>query len=263
MATVVSGDGTEIAYEVQGDGPTLILVDGAMCFRDSGPMRPLAAHLSSDVAVVLYDRRGRGASGNTLPWSVEREVDDLAALIDAVGGPVRLYGASSGGALALAAAAELQAQVAALVLFEPPYTGVEGRAAAVAYTAELTRLLSEGRRGEAAELFMARVGVPAESVAGMKSSPWWTGTEAIAPTLAYDDALMGDGTLPGDLLVRVSQPTLVIDGGQVPIMSAAAEQLAAALSAGQHRSLGNQGHDVAPEIIAPVIREFLRALPEG
>jgi pimeloyl-ACP methyl ester carboxylesterase len=224
-------------------------------------MRPLAEQLSSDFTVVLYDRRGRGASGNTLPWSAEREVEDLAALIDAVGGSACLYGMSSGGALVLNTAVELRSRVTPLVLFEPPYTGPDGRDDALAYTAELGGLLEEGRRGDAAELFMRRVGVPAEAIAGMRQSPWWAATEAIAPTLAYDDALMGDGTLPGDLLDRVSQPTLVVDGGQVPFMSAAAQQLAAALSAGQHRSLGNQGHDVAPEVIAPVIREFLGAHP--
>ncbi|GGF04758.1 alpha/beta fold hydrolase [Mycetocola zhadangensis] len=257
MRTVESPDGTKIACETHGAGPALIFVDGALCWRDAGPMRPLANELSSGFTVTLYDRRGRGASGNTLPWSAEREVEDLAAVIDAVGGSAALYAVSSGAALALAAAAELGERISALVIFEPPYLGPDGREDALAYTAKLSRLLDEGKRGDAVELFLTRVGVPAQAVAGMRSSPGWSASEALAPTLAYDNAFMGDGTLPIDLLGRVTQQTLVVDGGAVPFMSTAARNLADALSAGTHHSIGGQGHDVAPEVIAPVIAEFL------
>ena len=261
MRTVVSPDGTDIAFEIHGSGPALILVDGAMCSRDAGPMRPLAHELTSTFTVVLYDRRGRGASGDTLPWSVEREVDDLAVLVDAVGGSAALYAVSSGGALALAAAAELGERISALVIFEPPYLGPNGRDDAQAYTAELSRLLREGRPGDAVELFMTHVGVPAQAITSMRSSPGWATMEALAPTLAYDDALMGDGSLPLELLGRVTQPTIVVDGGLVPFMSTAARGLAEALHAGSHHSLGGQGHDVAPEVIAPIISEFLNRNP--
>lgn len=265
MEPVISRDGTRIAFETQGSGFPVILVDGAMCFRNAGPMRPLAAQLSSTFTVVLYDRRGRGESGNALPWAPEREVEDIAALLDAVGGSAALYAVSSGGALALEAAADLgRGRIPALVLFEPPYTASAGGEDALAYTAELKRLLDEGRPGDAAELFLRRVGVPEGAIAGMRSSPGWAATEAIAPTLAYDDALMGDGTVPFEVATRVAQPTLVVDGGLVPFMTTSAKSLAYALNAGSHRSLGGQGHDAGPDLIAPVITEFLATVvPAG
>jgi pimeloyl-ACP methyl ester carboxylesterase len=249
MPTVLSADGTEIAYEQAGHGPALVLVDGAMCHR-AGPMRPLAALLTGDFTVLTYDRRGRGESADTLPYAIGREVEDLRAVIRAAGGRAALYAMSSGGALALATAAE-EPGVTGLVLYEPPYLGSDEE-----YTARLGELLRDGRRGDAVALFMTKVGVPAPVIAGMRGGPGWASLEAIAPTLAYDDALMA-GALPADL--DVTAPMLVVSGTASPAsLQEAARATAAAFPGAGHRSLPDQTHDVQPAALAPLIADFLR-----
>ncbi|MGW4940067.1 alpha/beta fold hydrolase [Actinoplanes sp. NPDC004185] len=251
MTTVTSADGTEIAYDSAGTGPALVLVDGAMCYRAAGPMRPLAALLTSAFTVFTYDRRGRGESGDTLPYAAEREIEDLRAIVRAAGGRAALYAMSSGGALALATAAA-DPGVTGLVLYEPPFLGGDKE-----YTARLGELLAAGRRGDAVELFMTTVGVPAPVIAGMRSGPGWPTLEAIAPTLAYDDTLLGDGRVPGELPVTV--PMLVVSGTASPAaLQQAAQATAAAFPAAEHRSLAGQTHDVQPDALAPHLIGFLR-----
>ena len=251
MTTVTSTDGTEIAYESAGRGPALVLVDGAMCYRAAGPMRPLAALLTDAFTVFTYDRRGRGESGDTQPYAAEREVEDLRAIVRAAGGRAALYAMSSGGALALATAAA-DPGVTGLVLYEPPFLGGDKE-----YTARLGELLAAGRRGDAVELFMTTVGVPAPVITGMRSGPGWPTLEAIAPTLAYDDTLLGDGRVPGEL--RVTVPMLVASGTASPAaLQQAAQATAAAFPTAEHRSLAGQTHDVQPDALAPHLIDFLR-----
>jgi pimeloyl-ACP methyl ester carboxylesterase len=121
MPTVKSKDGTIIAFDRQGSGPPLILVDGAMGSRAGGPSE-LAALLSKDLTVYTYDRRGRNESTDTQPYSVQREIEDIEALVDEGGGSAFVYGISSGAALALEATARLGGKVRGLALFEPPYS---------------------------------------------------------------------------------------------------------------------------------------------
>jgi pimeloyl-ACP methyl ester carboxylesterase len=227
MTTVTSNDGTTIDYETVGEGPPVILVDGAMCFRDSGPMRPIARALATAFTVVLYDRRGRGRSGDTPPstghgpttyGSVERELEDLGALIAAVGAPVSLFGISSGAALSLRAAIALgPGSVGHLVMFEPPYLAEELLGRAAQYTADLTRALAEGRREDALETFMRHVGVPEQGIAASRQSPTWQSTVDLAPTLGYDDAVMGDSTVPADAAL-VTIPVLTLASSSSPPM---------------------------------------------
>jgi pimeloyl-ACP methyl ester carboxylesterase len=258
MSTVRSSDGTTIAFDQWGEGSPLIYVGGALNDRSAGA--PLAALLAQRFTVLSYDRRGRGASGDTPPYAVEREVEDLEALIVEAGGSAFVYGMSSGGALALQAAARGLA-ITKLAIYEPPFAADDNqRRRAREYATRLTELLSAGRRGDAVELFMTMVGMPAEMIAQMRGAPMWPALEALAPSLAYDSAVMGDsggGSLPTERLAAVAAPTLVLDGGASPAwMREVARLVANTLPGGQHRRLEGQTHDVAPEALAPVLEEF-------
>ncbi|MGW4642376.1 alpha/beta fold hydrolase [Sphaerisporangium sp. NPDC004334] len=257
MPIVTSADGTEIAYERAGEGPALVLVDGAMCHRAAGPMRPLAALLRDRFTVHAYDRRGRGESSDTPPYAVAREVEDLQAVIARAGGRAFVYGISSGAALALAAAAA-GSGIAGLALYEPPFMAeVEDGPHSKEYTERLRELLDAGRRGDAVALFMTRVGVPAAVVAGMREQSSWAAFEAIAPTLAYDDAVLTGGVVPRDLARAVAVPSLVLagDAGPAPLRQAA-RATAEALPNAEYRTLPGQTHDVAPEALTPVLTAF-------
>ncbi|MFG2576046.1 alpha/beta fold hydrolase [Streptomyces sp. NPDC048481] len=252
----VSRDGTELAYESTGRGPAVILVSGAM--STGGTMAPLAALLADGFTAVRYDRRGRGESGDTAPYAVEREVEDLAALIEAVGGEAALYGVSSGGALVLeAAAAGLPVSRAAV--YETPFALDEEAARARAqYTANLTEALAQGRRGDAVELFLRLTGLAEEMIQGARRSPMWAGMEAVAPTLAYDDAVMGDGRPPRERLASVGVPVLALAGGaSPPWLREAVRTVAEAVPDGVYRTLEGQTHMVDPALLAPVLAEFL------
>lgn len=257
MPHVTSSDGTTIAYESTGEGPALVLVDGAMCHRAAGPMRPLAALLRDRFTVYAYDRRGRGDSSDTAPYAVAREVEDLRALIERAGGEAYVYAISSGAALALAAAAA-GPWVTRLAMYEPPFmAGAEDGIRIKEYTERLGELLEAGRHGDAVALFMTNVGIPAQAVAGIRAQPGWAALEAIAPTLAYDDRLLGDGHVPHDLAATIAIPTLVLAGGAGPQgLRQAAKATADALPTARYRILDGQTHDVAPDAIAPVLAGF-------
>jgi pimeloyl-ACP methyl ester carboxylesterase len=258
MSFVTSSDGTTIAYERSGTGPALVLVDGAMCHRAGGPMRPLAEALRDRFTVYAYDRRGRGESSDTQPYAVEREIEDLQAVIAAAGGEAGVYAVSSGGALAIRTAA-VEPGMTRMALYEPPFLAEVGDDGPIeAYTRDLDALLAAGRRGDAVARFMAHVGIPDPVVAGMRSGPGWSAMEAIAPTLAYDDALLGGGRVPRDTAARVMIPALVMSGGESPeSLQLAAKATAQALPAAEFRILEGQTHDLAPEAAAPVLDEFL------
>ena len=260
MPTVTSADGTTIAYERTGSGAALILVDGAMCYRAAGPMRPLAAQLHGTFTVYTYDRRGRGESSDTRPYEVAREVEDLQALIAQAGGEALVYAISSGAALALATAAAGPG-ITRMALYEPPFLAeVEDGARIKEYTERLNELLDAGRKGDAVALFMTHVGIPAEVVAGIRAQPGWATLEAIAPTLAYDDEVLGDGHVPRELASKIAVPVLLLAGSASPqSLQQAAKAAADALPTAAHRTLDGQTHDVAPEALAPALVEFFSA----
>lgn len=262
MPSVTSRDGTAIAYETSGSGPPLILVDGAMCYRASGPMRPLAEALRDRFTVVAYDRRGRGESGNTLPWSLDREIEDIEALLAAVGGSARVYGCSSGGALALEAASRLSG-IERLVVYEAPFI-VDGSREPITdeKLRQLDAAVAAGRRSDAVKLFMRFVGVPGFVLLVMPLMGVWKKLTAIAHTLPYDLAIVGPfergQPLPRDRWSSVKVPTLVMDGGKSPKwMRTAMQSLAAVLPNARYTTLDGQTHMVVAAKQAPVIAEFL------
>ncbi|MCA9906287.1 MAG: alpha/beta hydrolase [Anaerolineae bacterium] len=259
MPTVTSKDGTTIGYETLGAGAPIILIDGAFCYRQFGPMGALAPLMSPHFTVYMYDRRGRGASGDTLPYALEREIEDLDALIDAAGGSAYVYGISSGAALALEAAIQLGSKIKQLALYEAPYNTEPGaREQWATYRHELGAALAAGRPGDAVAHFMTLVGTPPDQVAGMRQMPMWPMLEAVAPTLVYDATALGDErTAPLARAASVHVPTLVMSGGAgFPFMEVTARALSDALPNAQFRSLPGQTHDVAPDAIAPVLSEF-------
>jgi pimeloyl-ACP methyl ester carboxylesterase len=254
METVTSKDGTTIAFERLGSGPPVVLVCGGSVDRTADAT--IAQELASHFTVFNYDRRGRGDSGDTLPYAIEREVEDIDAVIGAAGGSAFLWGSSSGAVLALIAAESVP--VTKLALWEPPFVPEGVPRPPEDQVSQYETMVAEGRRGDAVEYFMTKViGMPAEVVAGARTQPWWAATEALAHTLAYDARIMGDYSIPKDLVASVKVPTLVIAGGaDFPWMRQTAETLAAALPDGQVRILVGQGHDVDPGVLAPVLTEF-------
>ena len=261
MSTVRSNDGTTIDYEVYGNGPTIILIGGAGQYRAMDPRTTKIAEqlAAEDFAAVDYDRRGRGRSSDTLPWSLQREVEDVAALIEAAGAPAALYTSSSGAGIALAAVTA-GLEVSALVLYEPPYfAGSDG----TAHIATLEQLVADGRNDEATRYNMtAVIGLPAEMVEQLVVEPWWADLAAVAPTLTYDHRASHDIETDPDWQTRwaaVTVPTLVLSGDRTfPGLPEAADAVAAALPHATRRVLAGQDHGPAPEAVVPEIAAFLR-----
>lgn len=255
MDKTLSRDGTLIAYRRRGEGPPVILVGGSL--GTAATEAPLARLLASRFHVVTYDRRGRGSSGDSAPYAVERETEDLAAVAAAVGGRPSVFGVGAGGALALEAqAAGLPTDL--LAVYEPPYTpGPAGLLFKAGCTARLHALLSAGDRDGAVELFLSATGVPAGLIARMRSAPLWRGLESMAHTLAYDDAVLGDGAVPAERLASVTARTVVVSGGFSSARARETTQaVAAAIPRARHRTLTGQTRELAPHAIAPVLAEF-------
>lgn len=260
---VASKDGTAIAYETRGNGPLLIMIGGANNTRMAPPICAVAMAelLAPKFTAVAFDRRGRGDSGNTLPYAIEREIEDVAALIEAVGGPVRMFGHSSGGALILECA-RAGLPVAKIAIYEPPYSM---DAAAVAesdrWIETLKRLNGADKQSEAAEFFMSGTGMPKEMIDGMKHSPMWPAIEKLAPTLVYDSLIAAAGGLPEDRKQRfagVGAPVLAMAGGTSPDwMKGAAKSVADAVLNGKYREVPGVDHMVDEGVIAPILIEFL------
>jgi pimeloyl-ACP methyl ester carboxylesterase len=264
MNTVTSRDGTRIAYEKHGRGPAIIIVSGALCDRNFASMPHLVEVLAHDFTVYNYDRRGKGDSGDTQPYAVEREIEDIEAMIDAAGGETYLYGHSSGGALALHAAAEPGSRIKKLALYEVPYNDdPQAKSAWKSYISRLTTLLAEGNRGDAVALFMQFTGMTAGQIAGIRKSPVWAAMEAAAPTLAYDHtAILGrEASVPVGLVTRVTVPVLVMSGSaSFPFMKTTAEILSTLMPNASLQILDGQTHDVSPEALAPLLVEFFQDL---
>jgi pimeloyl-ACP methyl ester carboxylesterase len=254
-----SHDGTQIAYETTGSGPPLILVGGAFCDH-TAPVAgtPIAALLAPRFTVVTFDRRGRGDSTNTPPYTIDREVDDIAALITALGGSASIYGHSSGAVLALEAAIR-RLPIDRIALYEPPLLISDARPRPPAdFANQLAALATSNRRGDAAELFLITgVGMPPPVVQRMRASPIWPGLERLADTLSHDATLTAQ---PESLIARardVTVPALVLDGAaSPPWMRSGVKTLADALPRADYRTLDGQTHDVAITVLAPVLATF-------
>jgi len=261
MNQVRSTDGTSIAFETTGEGPPLILIGGAFNDRHAKASgTPLAALLAPHFTVFSYDRRGRGDSSDTPPYAIEREVEDLGAVIDEAGGRAFVYGISSGGLLALEAAVR-ELPIDKLALYEAPLVLDANRRPPESLAAELAALSAAGRRSEAAELFLTRVvGVPPQVIAGMKQTPMWRELEALAHTLSYDVRITAGAVALSERASSVHAPTLVLDGGaSPPWMHDGSRRLAGAVPNGRYRTLEGQTHDVDLGVLAAALDEFFRA----
>jgi pimeloyl-ACP methyl ester carboxylesterase len=257
---VTSRDGTRIAYDTWGKGPAVILVNGALADRSGNA--EIAQLLASRLTVYSYDRRGRGESGDTKPYSVEREIEDIAALIERAGGSASVYGKSSGACLALRAAAVLGEKVEKLALYEAPYSDAEGAAREwKEFRAKLDGLLGADRRADAVSAFLKFSGAPEEVLTKLRGSPAWAGMLAMAPTLAYDNAVVGeDRSVPAGIAAKVEATTLVMDGGAsleaLPFMRPTADKLGQTIPGAKRLVVEGQSHDASAKVLAPILLNF-------
>lgn len=262
MSKVLSKDGTAIAFDKLGHGQPVILVDGALCSRAFGPLPNLAKLLAPHFTVFNYDRRGRNESGDKAPYAVQREVEDIEALIAEAGGSASVFGTSSGAALALAAAAN-RANIKKLALYEPPFIAGRrvGRSAPPDSEAQLRRLVDQGRRADAVKFFMVdMVGMPAIFTYIMRILPVWPKLKAVAHTLPYDAAVLGDFSLPRERAASVAVPTLVMGGEKSPVeLRGAVDAVAEAIPGAKVQMLKGQTHNVDVKVLAPVLVDFFAA----
>jgi len=260
MEKVISKDGTEIAFDRRGEGPSLVLVTGAMATR--ADTASVAASLAPYFTVFAYDRRGRGDSGDTPPYAVEREIEDLQAMIDEAGGSAFVFGHSSGAILALEATRLIAPSIAKMALYEPPFIIDDTPPLPEDYVSRLQELVSAGRRGDTVNYWMTSVvRVPDEAIAYMQSQPSWHDFEVVAPTLVYDATISAPYVrgkpLPKDRWTSATMPVLVMDGGDSPpMMHSGALALTEILPNAQHRLFPGQGHGAADEVLVPVLVEF-------
>jgi pimeloyl-ACP methyl ester carboxylesterase len=259
-SVAISRDGSTIAFDRVGDGPAVILITGALCSRSLGPGVKLAPELAREFTVLTYDRRGRGQSCERGPYAVEREIEDLDALICKAGGSAFVFGYSSGAVLALAAAAR-GLPIRKLALYEPPVIIDGSRPSTEDDWARITAALAAGGRGDAVKVFLRSVGVPGFVSVVLRWTPMWPRLTAVAHTLPHDGAIMGElqqgKALPAGIWGGVTAPALVIAGGKSPAwMHQGARAVAGAVPGAQYRVLEGQTHDVKARAVAPVLREF-------
>lgn len=259
MPHVTSKDATRLAYGKQGAGPPLVVVMGALGYRDFSFSKQMEAELAKRFTVYGYDRRGRGESSDTLPYAVAREVEDLAAVVAAAGGRPYVVGLSSGAALALEAAAS-GVPMAGLAAYEPPYMVGDPKDRPDAdFREKLEAFVARGERSEAVAYFMRTVGVPGFAVAIMKLFPFWKGMKSVAHTLPYDAAVMDGFVLPESRLASIRVPTLALAGGKTtPTLKAAVAAVARTVPGAKHIEIPKQNHGVKPHALAPVLAEHFR-----
>ena len=259
MKTTRSKDGTKLAYDVYGSGPALIYITGASCFRSFKPIMQDVKVLAKEFTVYNYDRRGRGDSGNTLPYSLEREVEDIEAMTDAAGGKAYLYGHSSGAVLALEAAMRLGDKVQKAVMYDASYVHDETEKAEYSQLSQrIHKLLKEGKNGDAMSSFLKGIGIPKVFVFLIRLSPDWRTMVALAPTLAYDIALTSD-LPPVKRAAKVTVPTQIVVGEKSPArIHHVADQLTKAIPNAKFVILAGQDHMVNAKALLPVISGFLK-----
>jgi len=261
MQTVTSKGGTKIVYDKVGQGPALVLVDGAFCFRKNGTTPMLLPVLSQNFTIYAYDRRGRGDSGNTEPYAVEREVEDLKAVIDAAGGSSLVFGISSGAALALQAATR-GLHINKLALFEPPYVAEDKNSLLPPANAieQLNQMVGAGDRGKAVKYYLTNVmDMPAFAAVFVRLMPGvWKSNMSVAHTLAYDLTIMGDFSLPTKAASTIKVAALIICGEKsTPNLRKAAQSVAAAILDAQHQVIVGMSHVLKPKLLVPILEKFL------
>ena len=258
MTTIISKDGTKIAYNKTGNGPTVILVDGAFCSKDFGPTPKLVPVLANYFTVINYDRRARGDSSDTQPYLVQREIEDIEALINVAGGTAHLYGVSSGGALSIQAVAS-DLPVKKLVVFEPPYyTDSRRHKPQSDAVQQLKQMIAEGRKKDAVKFYLRKViGVPAIVPFILRLTSNWSKMISNANSLPYDAAVMGNFLVPNEILASINIPTMVIASTKSPqSLQKPVELVAKALPTAEHKILKGQIHNVPPKTLVPVLAEF-------
>lgn len=266
MAATRSKDGTSIAYDKTGQGPALVLVDGAFCYRQNGPAPKLVPLLAQQFTVYSYDRRGRGESSNGRPYAVDRELEDLMAVINAAGGSAFVVGVSSGAALAMHAAAT-GLPIEKLVLFEPPYVHVTPDDPVIPQDGiqQINQMVAADRRGDAVKYFLTKVmGLPSFVAFIIRFIPGvWARNKSVAHTLAYDLAILGDGSVPHRIAAAIQTPTLCLGGAKSPDkLRKAVQAVAAAIPNAELRLLEGQNHNASMSVLAPVISEYLNSPPQ-
>jgi pimeloyl-ACP methyl ester carboxylesterase len=261
IGSVTSPDGTHIEYETSGSGTPLVLAAGALGTKGSAWQRGFAAEFAKTFRVYSYDRRGRGGSSDTRPYTIEREVEDLQAVCAAAGGDPVVVGMSSGATLVLEAAAS-GVPMRAAVAFEPPYmVGAHRRPNHARYESEVSTLVARDDRDGAVKLFMCTVGVPGFALFIMRLLPMWKQLIEVAHTLPYDAAIMRGFELPGSRLSAIGTPTLVVGGGRSPAsLKDAARSVAHAIPGSRFVEIPKQSHNIKPSALAPVVREFAESV---
>jgi pimeloyl-ACP methyl ester carboxylesterase len=262
MYKTISADGTPLVYDRVGQGPAVIFVLGATATRGLAAQQG-DADADTPFTAYVYDRRGRGDSGDTPPYAVEREIEDLEAMIDAAGGSAFVFGHSSGAVLALRAAGQLGNKIKKVALYEPPFIIDDSRPPIPAdYVIHLRELSAAGRSEEALIYFMTvAVGIPAEYIDGMKQAPFWASSVGVAHTISYDGEIMGD-TMYGNpaalgQFAHITTPALVMVGGNSPAYQQnAVASLAKILPNAQYQSMAGQDHGIAPEVLNPALAAF-------
>jgi pimeloyl-ACP methyl ester carboxylesterase len=263
MQTIQSKDGTTLAYDVYGSGPALIYITGASCFRSFWPVVQDAKAFAKEFTVYNYDRRGRGDSSDTQPYAIEREVEDIEALIDEAGGKASLYGHSSGAVLALEVALRLGDKVEKVVMYDPAYACDEAEQAEYAILSQrVYTLLAAGKNAQAMTTFFKGIGMPKIFTYLVRLMPGWKTMVALAPTLAYDIALTRD-LPPLERAARVAVPVQVIVGEKSPSgMHGVARQLAGAIPGATSIQLAGQDHMVSAKALLPLLVSFLKSRPQ-
>lgn len=256
MRIATSKDGTDLAYDVSGDGPALVYITGATCFRRFRPIVADVELFATEFTVYSYDRRGRGDSGDVQPYAIEREVDDIESIVDAAGGHAILYGHSSGAALALEAAARMPDKIDRVVIYDAPYAHDEAEQVSYAQLAEKVRvLLSENANGRALKTFLRGIGMPRVFIALLPLIPGWKTMKALAPTLMYDIAIT-ETLPPVQRFTGIDVPVQVVAGEKSPPeLHQVARALAAAVPRSTYRLLAGQDHMVSAKVLLPILTD--------
>jgi pimeloyl-ACP methyl ester carboxylesterase len=259
MKITQSKDGTTLAYDVYGSGPALIYITGASCHRSFKPIVQDAKVFATEFTVYNYDRRGRGESGNTLPYSIEREIEDIEAIIDAAGGTAYLYGHSSGAVLALEAALRLGSKVQKVFMYDAPYVHDEEKKVEYKQLSEkIHKLLDSGKNAKAMITFLKGIGMPKVFVLLLPLFPGWRTMKALAPTLAYDIALTQDMP-PVERATRISIPMQITVGEKSPAsIHIVSHQLTKAIPNAKFVQLAGQDHMVNAKNLLPLLSGFLK-----